>query len=597
MSSSAEKVIKQSAPGYHVFSVRTAGNYGSDDVKAYTTRKSHRKSRIGCDACKQKRVKCDEKRPACGRCEKSNAKCDYRLPAARASRKGATPVSNANSPASSIASEALSIPIPRSMEQGSRDLHLLKHYDRLTGESQDTITCSDLLVPDQSREYRMAVLRLAQQHTYLLHGILSIACLHLDHHQVPGFRIAKLSHFQEALSTFQDAINKPIVKDNADPILLAGMMINMQYFCYVDSVDPLDSWVFSGSPSRLDWLSMQMGLTPLVHSTTPYHSESLLRPVWHYAAYIRDGSRGLPPDMLRLCGIHKGAKNLQRNPYWHALQSLAPLMLVERETKNLIKYLSCLSGFNKKFFARAQVNDHIALLILAYWFGLMCYVDFWWYRRRVLRDTTALCMYLEAHGDERIRALLDFPAEACHRLRGLEGGDPNTVASKTQRQEPTFVTATLGLISKIEHKVEEKLLHKKPHNSNHNNSNHYPPQQQQYQPQQHHQQQCQQYQPQHGSGFNNFDQGPSFGGGMYGGHNQSHGGHHGGGGFGGPSHNGPGHSGPPNGFGGGFGGGPGGRNEGFGGGGHHGGPDFGGGHHGGPGGMQGGGGGPGGGRW
>lgn len=151
----------------------------------------------------------------------------------------------------------------------------------------------------------------------------------------------------------------------------------MQYFCYVDSTDPRDSWVFSGSPSRVDWLNMQMGLTPLVHSTAQYHANSLLSALWEYAAYERDASRGLPLDMLRLRGIHENAQNLQRNSYRQALRSLAPLMLVERCINNLIKYLSCLAGLNKKLFAKAQVNDHRALLILAYGLGLMCYVKFW----------------------------------------------------------------------------------------------------------------------------------------------------------------------------------------------------------------------------
>lgn len=65
------------------------------------------------------------------------------------------------------------IPIPRSMEQGSRDIHLLKHYDRLTSEPTDTITCSDLLVGNQSREYRTAVLRLAQEVCTEQHSITS----------------------------------------------------------------------------------------------------------------------------------------------------------------------------------------------------------------------------------------------------------------------------------------------------------------------------------------------------------------------------------------------------------------------------------------
>lgn len=40
-------------------------------------RRLHTKSRFGCKVCKQRRVKCDEKRPACGNCIKSRRLCSY----------------------------------------------------------------------------------------------------------------------------------------------------------------------------------------------------------------------------------------------------------------------------------------------------------------------------------------------------------------------------------------------------------------------------------------------------------------------------------------------------------------------------------------
>ncbi|KAL4965751.1 Zn(II)2Cys6 transcription factor [Aspergillus stella-maris] len=40
-------------------------------------RRTHRKSRHGCKACKQRRVKCDEARPVCSNCQQREEECEY----------------------------------------------------------------------------------------------------------------------------------------------------------------------------------------------------------------------------------------------------------------------------------------------------------------------------------------------------------------------------------------------------------------------------------------------------------------------------------------------------------------------------------------
>ncbi|KAL4790104.1 hypothetical protein BDV19DRAFT_373012 [Aspergillus venezuelensis] len=44
---------------------------------AAQSRKSHRKSRLGCVNCKKRKIKCDEARPTCGNCSKRGLPCDY----------------------------------------------------------------------------------------------------------------------------------------------------------------------------------------------------------------------------------------------------------------------------------------------------------------------------------------------------------------------------------------------------------------------------------------------------------------------------------------------------------------------------------------
>lgn len=158
-----------------------------------------------------------------------------------------------------------------------------------------------------------------------------------------------------------------------------------------------------------------MGLTPLINGTRQYHAESLLLPIWVCSAYDEDETQGLPKQLLHLCGISASTTEAERrrNPYLGALQLLGPLMLEERCSRSLVKYMRFLSSLPKPFFALLQTNDHLALLILSYWFALVSYVGFWWVEKRVKRDCTAICMYLDAHGDAALRPLLVFPASAC----------------------------------------------------------------------------------------------------------------------------------------------------------------------------------------
>ncbi|KAK8221239.1 hypothetical protein IWZ01DRAFT_35016 [Phyllosticta capitalensis] len=51
---------------------------GPDSVaKTLMSRRSHRKSRLGCGNCKRRRIKCDETKPECVNCTKHELRCDY----------------------------------------------------------------------------------------------------------------------------------------------------------------------------------------------------------------------------------------------------------------------------------------------------------------------------------------------------------------------------------------------------------------------------------------------------------------------------------------------------------------------------------------
>ncbi|OOF93263.1 hypothetical protein ASPCADRAFT_151827 [Aspergillus carbonarius ITEM 5010] len=54
------------------------------------SRRSHHKSRSGCQNCKKRRIKCDEKKPHCTNCVRHSIECDFTNPASASSTPSAT---------------------------------------------------------------------------------------------------------------------------------------------------------------------------------------------------------------------------------------------------------------------------------------------------------------------------------------------------------------------------------------------------------------------------------------------------------------------------------------------------------------------------
>lgn len=112
---------------------------------------------------------------------------------------------------------------------------------------------------------------------------------------------------------------------------------------------------------------------------------------------------------------------VQNNPYLAPLRLLSPLCQTKCTIENLTSYFIFSSRFPDEFEALLRGKDPRALLLLAFWYGLIGVHDGWWTVKRAKIECTAICMLLEKDPDPRIRRLLSFPAHACgYELRGKE---------------------------------------------------------------------------------------------------------------------------------------------------------------------------------
>ncbi|KAI4597075.1 hypothetical protein KJ359_004586 [Pestalotiopsis sp. 9143b] len=117
-------------------------------------RRSHKKSRAGCQQCKQRRIKCDETHPRCNGCIKRELDCIY-----SATPLPSTPVSTISS-SKSVAPDHVA------------DLKLIHHFTLYTYK-----TCDHGLMPLSWWQKSLPVMAFQEDH--LLHAILSFTSLHV----------------------------------------------------------------------------------------------------------------------------------------------------------------------------------------------------------------------------------------------------------------------------------------------------------------------------------------------------------------------------------------------------------------------------------
>ncbi|KAJ5679931.1 hypothetical protein N7462_008175 [Penicillium macrosclerotiorum] len=136
-------------------------------------RRAHTKSRNGCDQCKRRRVKCDEKGPPCSNCISRELNCTYlRAPprdAPSVRRSAPVPTRDLGTPRILAPLSPASTP---SAVSGVRDLELMHKFATETFRSLCT-------AEPEFHVWQIVIPRLALQYDFLMNGILALASLHI----------------------------------------------------------------------------------------------------------------------------------------------------------------------------------------------------------------------------------------------------------------------------------------------------------------------------------------------------------------------------------------------------------------------------------
>ncbi|PGH06037.1 hypothetical protein GX51_02628 [Blastomyces parvus] len=399
-------------------------------------RRSHQKSRTGCLICKRRRVKCDETKPRCHRCQRHGVNCQYHPaePLAAGRNRALEILGDYAAPTGEIFSLALSSTarsisellqeanepfppagganIPGSSNAGRRQIDALHHFALFTSHTMGAPIARHII--------RSQVLPLALSSPHLMHVLIAISRAHLSR-LVPSYqggRSEESYHWQRAVALFQREMMLPINQHNMNAVISTCIMLAVLAFT-CDDTTATGSWVFSESSTANNWLYVQGGLPTILARYREQANDNIWVPVIHdsddhHGTYSdkRPGPDGLPPEFVELCEIYPDSDG-ENNPYHPPLRAIASLQKLEPSSLTFTKLVTFVGTVKSGYRLLLQRKDPRALLILGYWFAMMCSVDQWWVQARVKSECAAICRFLEQNPDQRIQQLLSVPAVAC----------------------------------------------------------------------------------------------------------------------------------------------------------------------------------------
>lgn len=358
-------------------------------------------------------LQCDENRPICRRCNRNDRSCLYPAsnPPEKLSRQrelsGLSLQKRGTwAPLTQPPLNLNQLPLPLLVEfetpSGATSIHQLLHHF-----NQNYIAISET-------SFSAPVWQVARSHPYLLTAILAVSACHLRHH-APNPRahvVAECYQQRLTLRGFQQALTRIESRDQSDALIMTAMFLNLLSFALIEDPRPTTSWVFSSSHQRLDWLSLLMGLKPLLMATQPFRTGTLLQPMFEAAddekhTFSNDDVSmiHIPSSWLGLFTPYTapGGNSVDTRVFQEPLRILALSRHIAPEPTNIYLYLQFIGKLGPGFLALIHNQDNRALWIMGYWLGLLGRFGFWWLRARCNRDYNAILIHLrqQRHNDAR----------------------------------------------------------------------------------------------------------------------------------------------------------------------------------------------------
>ncbi|KAL5051086.1 hypothetical protein BDW71DRAFT_172251 [Aspergillus fruticulosus] len=371
------------------------------------TRRSHRKSRNGCDQCKKRRIKCDEGRP-CVNCSRRGMACTFE------NRSSATPPNGQNDwgVLSDIGGRLLATygdaPAPQSPSQDpfrvfnnrlserawfpqewtAQDPELMHHYTLYTSKTFARR-------PQMQETWQTTIPEIAYSHEFLMHGLLGLSALHLAYlkperysHYLAGAGF----HMSLGLRSYRRLILSPS-SDNCHALFCFSSLVMV--YIYASPTDSTEANTANGLASILELLALCRGTlvllpyfdrirqSPLKHLFLREFKADPRTELTHITARASHHFKDLPALLNNLHSLitTEIPTPAERTTFLHALDRLRATFTCLASTEKPLEcgmlYMWPLS-VEEQFFEFLRERHPVALVLLAFYCAqLHAFEDYW----------------------------------------------------------------------------------------------------------------------------------------------------------------------------------------------------------------------------
>jgi hypothetical protein len=394
-------------------------------------RRTHNKSRLGCQTCKKRRIKCDETTPKCGQCQDKGTECVYSqkppAPAEKAAgqdpilasvqglsitRDAAVPLNQQN--ATAHPSGTAMPPIPEPMPKELAKARILMHLELTNVPQSHPNAANDTNAyqrnhiphlldhfaetsypwagsPQCQRVLQTWGLTLAATNPFLMHGILAFAASHLQSLEPLNikYRTAASLHYGLSLTGFAASLSDTVTSSNADALFACCYLHAMLAFHYKRRADEPQA-----KDNDFAWLRLMKGI-PILQRTNilrPHLNKSLWMPVFVESGAFSPKTGPLPEpevplqaanpeiEALRVeCGASPASNtDGDENHYATPIAHLNRLSGMKIDSSKIGSMMVFIGRMPEAYVQLLEKLDVRALKILRVWCDFATGVEQWW---------------------------------------------------------------------------------------------------------------------------------------------------------------------------------------------------------------------------
>ncbi|CEI67592.1 hypothetical protein FVEN_g5682 [Fusarium venenatum] len=245
------------------------------------SRRTHKKSRLGCMECKRRHIKCDERQPSCGNCVVSERPCSFPSPRPHQSRPVSPSLSVSNRGPKYPKLEPLSWSIGSPVERaaGFRNDVNMQHMELLIHFSVD-IPLPDIDEALQA-SFTKLVLNVGLDAPYLLYQTLASSARHLAtvKPSLSPIYLRQTTELQHSSIEKFNSLNLRIDDSNCVPALLFSSFLARDMLTSTLAAVRQHQDFSLFFHQYIQYIHVQRGVEAIGSSTWPYLIQSELRPL------------------------------------------------------------------------------------------------------------------------------------------------------------------------------------------------------------------------------------------------------------------------------------------------------------------------------